>query len=70
MAELVRLIPLTAQGIGVREGTFAMAFVLVGQSAESGFAVGVIAYLLVSLADVLIGFIGWFWSKSVGIWPG
>jgi uncharacterized protein (TIRG00374 family) len=69
MAELVRLIPLTAQGIGVREGTFAMAFVLVGQSAESGFAVGVIAYLLVSLADVLIGFIGWFWSKSAGIWP-
>jgi hypothetical protein len=46
-----------------------MAFVLVGQSAESGFAVGVVAYLLVSLADILIGFIGWFWSKSVGIWP-
>jgi len=69
MAELVRLIPLTVQGIGVREGTFAMAFVLVGQSAESGFAVGVVAYLLVSLADILIGFIGWFWSKSAGIWP-
>ena len=69
-AELVRLIPLTIQGIGVREGTFAMAFVLVGQSAESGFAVGVVAYLLVSLADILIGFIGWFWSKSIGVWPG
>jgi uncharacterized membrane protein YbhN (UPF0104 family) len=69
MAELLRLIPLTVQGIGVREGTFAMAFVLVGQSAESGFAVGVVAYLLVSLADILIGFIGWFWSKSAGIWP-
>jgi uncharacterized membrane protein YbhN (UPF0104 family) len=68
-AELVRLIPITFQGIGVREGTFAMAFVLVGQSAESGFAVGVVAYLLVSLADILIGFIGWFWSKSVGKWP-
>jgi uncharacterized membrane protein YbhN (UPF0104 family) len=63
-AELVRLVPLTVQGIGVREGTFAMAFVLAGQSAESGFAVGVLAYLLVSLADLLIGFIGWFWSKS------
>jgi uncharacterized protein (TIRG00374 family) len=68
-AELVRLIPLTVQGIGVREGTFAMAFVLVGQSAESGFALGVVAYLLVSLADILIGLIGWFWSKRVGIWP-
>ena len=68
-AELVRLVPLTVQGIGVREGTFAMAFVLVGQSAESGFAVGAVAYLLVSLADILIGFIGWFWSKSVGVWP-
>jgi glycosyltransferase 2 family protein len=63
MAELLRLIPLTVQGIGVREGTFAMAFVLVGQSAESGFAVGVVAYLLVTLADILIGFIGWFWSR-------
>jgi glycosyltransferase 2 family protein len=63
-AELVRLIPITVQGIGVREGTFAMAFVLVGQSAESGFAVGVVAYLLVSLADILIGFIGWFWSNT------
>jgi uncharacterized membrane protein YbhN (UPF0104 family) len=66
-AELVRLVPLTVQGIGVREGAFAMAFVLAGQSAESGFAVGVVAYLLVSLADILIGCIGWFWSKSVGI---
>jgi glycosyltransferase 2 family protein len=65
MAKLVRLIPITVQGIGVREGTFAMAFVLVGQSAESGFAVGVVAYLLVSLADILIGFIGWFWSRPV-----
>jgi uncharacterized membrane protein YbhN (UPF0104 family) len=62
-AELVRLVPLTIQGIGVREGTFALAFVLAGQSAESGFAVGALAYLLISVADVLIGFIGWGWSR-------
>ena len=68
-AELVRLVPLTVQGIGVREGTFAMAFVLTGHSAESGFAVGVVAYLLVSLADILIGFIGWCWSKTIGLSP-
>jgi glycosyltransferase 2 family protein len=62
-AELIRLVPLTIQGFGVREGTFALAFVVAGQSAESGFVVGALAYLLVSVADVLIGFIGWFWSQ-------
>jgi hypothetical protein len=62
-AELVRLVPFTIQGFGIREGTFALAFVIAGESAEAGFAVGALAYLLVSLAEVLIGVLGWFWSR-------
>jgi glycosyltransferase 2 family protein len=54
-AELIRMIPVTLQGIGLREGAFAYLFQLLGQSAEAGFTVGLISYLALSCALLATG---------------
>lgn len=59
LTELIRLIPITIQGIGVREGMFAYSFVLLGESAEMGFVVGAISYLALTCAMITCGLIGW-----------
>lgn len=58
--EVIRLIPVTVQGIGVREPTFAFFFEVLGFSPEKGFVVGTIAYLALSVATLLAGVIGRF----------
>ena len=58
LADLIRLIPVTVQGIGVREATFAYLFDQLGYSPEIGFIVGTVAYLAVSLSLILAGAIG------------
>ncbi|MGE5506087.1 MAG: lysylphosphatidylglycerol synthase domain-containing protein [Actinomycetota bacterium] len=62
--ELVRLVPLTAQGIGVREAAFAALFAAAGFSAEQGFVVGAVAYVAASLAMLLAGVAGRLISGS------
>lgn len=59
MVELVRLVPITVQGIGLREGAFAYFVSLFGQQAEAGFALGAIVYIILSISIVLSGLIGW-----------
>jgi uncharacterized membrane protein YbhN (UPF0104 family) len=56
--ELVRIIPLTIQGIGLREGAFAGLLALFGYAPESGFILGAAAYLALNLALVVTGAIG------------
>ena len=58
LANLLRLIPLTIQGVGVRENVFAFMFGVLGLPPEQGFVVGLVAYMGVSLATVAIGVIG------------
>jgi len=58
LSELIRVIPITVQGLGLREGTFAAAFALSGHSPESGFVVGTIAYAALTIATLLIGLFG------------
>ena len=43
--ELVRIVPITIQGIGVREGLFAYCFSLLHLPPEIGFLVGTVSYL-------------------------
>jgi hypothetical protein len=45
LVELIRLVPISVQGIGVREGAYAYLFAMIGESSENGFLVGTISYL-------------------------
>lgn len=55
LVELVRLIPITIQGVGVREGAYAYLFKVSGYSAEAGFVVGAVSYLIMGFALVVSG---------------
>jgi hypothetical protein len=69
LAELIRLIPITVQGLGLRESTFAAAFALAGHSPESGFVVGSIAYAAVTLATFLSGVLGLIAVRVLDVKP-
>lgn len=59
LTELVRLVPLSIQGIGVREGAFALGFSAAGLDSAQGFTVAAVAYSLLALAMLLSGALGW-----------
>lgn len=59
VSELVRLLPITFQGIGVRESTFAALSVTAGGTAAEGFATATVAYLLLTLVLMLCGPASW-----------
>jgi len=56
--DLIRLIPITVQGIGLREGAFAWLFGAFGYPPEQGFVLGAIGYACISLAILIAGIIG------------
>lgn len=58
LAELIRLLPVSVQGIGLREGAYAYVFTLVGASGEAGFALAAVAYLALTIAILLMGVVG------------
>ncbi len=57
-AELIRVVPITVQGLGLREGAFAALFGLSGYAPEAGFVLGAAAYLALSAALLLTGALG------------
>ncbi|MEW5956930.1 MAG: lysylphosphatidylglycerol synthase transmembrane domain-containing protein [Chloroflexota bacterium] len=59
LTELIRLLPVSIQGVGVREAIYAYLFTLLGQQAESGFVLGAISYLALSVSLFVSGLIGW-----------
>lgn len=59
LTELVRLVPVSLQGIGLREGSFSVLVGLAGGSPESGFVLGAWSYLALSLALLACGPIAW-----------
>lgn len=59
LTELARLIPVSFQGVGIREGVFSALVGLGGGSLEIGFMVAAITYAALSLALLLSGVIGW-----------
>jgi glycosyltransferase 2 family protein len=58
LVELIRLVPVTVQGIGLREGAFAYLLSFFGHNPEQCFVVGLAAYLALSVSIVLCGPIG------------
>jgi len=66
LAEIMRMIPLTVQGVGVREGVFAYLLGLLSYQPELGYAVGGVAYLGLSVTIVLAGPIGSILELSAG----
>jgi uncharacterized membrane protein YbhN (UPF0104 family) len=63
LVDLIRLIPITIQGIGVREATFAFLFKSIGLSPETGFVIALAAYIALAVATVLIGGVGFVLPK-------
>lgn len=59
LAELVRMLPFTVQGLGLREITFAYLVSLLGGPPESGFMLGAVSYAVLTLALLACGAIGW-----------
>ncbi len=57
LTELVRTIPVSLQGIGLREASFASLVGLAGGSPEVGFLVGALSYLALSVCLLLNGLI-------------
>ena len=55
LVEFARWLPISIQGIGVREGLYASLFALFGYSPESGFALGTVAYLSLTVALLASG---------------
>lgn len=55
LVELIRFLPISIQGIGVREGAYAWLFGAAGLSPEAGFLVGGISYLVLGLTLVATG---------------
>jgi hypothetical protein len=58
LAELIRLLPISVQGIGLREGAYAYVFTLFGASGEAGFALAAVGYLALTFAILLLGVAG------------
>ena len=59
LVEIIRLVPITIQGIGLREGVFAYLLAFLGYNVEQCYIVGTIAYLTLSAAIILCGPIGY-----------
>jgi glycosyltransferase 2 family protein len=59
IVELVRLVPVTVQGFGVREATCAAIFAIVGQDAASGFVTCAVCYVLLNVATLIAGLSGY-----------
>jgi glycosyltransferase 2 family protein len=59
IVELLRLIPVTVQGIGVREAAFAALFALVGQDPASGFVISAVCFVLLNVATLVVGLAGY-----------
>jgi hypothetical protein len=55
--ELVRIVPITIQGIGVREGLFAYCFSLLDLAPQDGFLIGTVSYLALSLGLLVLGIV-------------
>lgn len=59
IVELIRLVPITVQGFGVREAAFATIFATIGQDAAAGFVICAVCYLLLNVVTVVAGLIGY-----------
>lgn len=59
LVELVRLVPITIQGVGLREGVFSYLLGFLGYSYEQSYIVATLAYMALSMSIILCGPIGY-----------
>ncbi|MHB9073494.1 MAG: lysylphosphatidylglycerol synthase transmembrane domain-containing protein [Desulfobaccales bacterium] len=57
LVEIIRFVPITIQGIGLREGAYAYLFVVLGMSPEDGFVLGAVSYAILCVALLVSGVI-------------
>lgn len=57
LIELIRMIPITVQGIGIREGLFVLFFAYYGVSTPDATLLAVLVYLLLNLNGIVGGFL-------------
>ena len=55
LVEIIRFIPITIQGIGLREGSYALLMTYLGHNSEEVYLIALFAYLGISLAIVISG---------------
>ncbi len=58
LAELIRLVPITLHGIGLRESAYAFLFSMLGQQPEHGFVLGTVCYIVLNFAALAVGTTG------------
>ena len=63
IASLLGLLPISMSGVGVCEVFFALAFPVLGYSAEQGVSFGLLVFAVLYLVIVIVGFVSW------QIWP-
>lgn len=64
LSDLIRLVPVSIQGVGVREASFSFVFSALGLDPAQGFVVGAISYLAVWAATLVISVIGYLMPAS------
>lgn len=70
VADMARWAPFSLQGIGVRESAFAGMFLLFGADPSLGFAIGGIAYLMLTLAMIAAGGLAFVVDAAEGLRRG
>ena len=59
IASLLGLLPISMSGVGVREVFFALAFPVLGYTAEQGVSFGLLVFAVLYLVLVVVGFVSW-----------
>jgi hypothetical protein len=59
LTEFARLLPISVQGIGVREATFSALVAQMGGDASAGFVVCAVLYLVNYVVIAAAGFLAW-----------
>lgn len=65
LVELVKFIPISIQGIGVREGAYAYLIALLNYPPENGFVLGAVAYLILGVALIASGCLSFLIPSSL-----
>lgn len=64
LTEIVRIIPISAQGIGIREGAYSYLFYTMGYSPQDGFILGASIYIILTIIFAVNGMVGWLLGQT------
>jgi uncharacterized protein (TIRG00374 family) len=59
VASMLGLMPISVSGVGVRELFFSLVFPVLGLTAAAGVAFGLMVFVVIYLANIVLGFISW-----------